>query len=75
MRVIFRVTREIDDFRQKNGFFFRRNGPRYSYQNFTTYDPWGSPYNAIKISTLTPNNFGKLGKNFFVGGEPLRAKF
>jgi len=64
------VTREIDDFRQNFGFFFRRNGPSYSYQIFTTYDAWGSPYNAIKISTLTPKNFEKLGKNFLGGGGP-----
>ena len=53
------VTREIDDIRQNFGIFFRPSGPRYSYQIFTTHDPWGSPYDAIKISTLTPKNFEK----------------
>ena len=67
---LFRLTREKVDFRQNFGIFLRRSGLRYSYQNFITYDPWGSPYDAIKISTLTPKNFGKLGKNFFGGGDP-----
>ena len=48
--------------------FLRRNGPRYSYQKFTPYAPWGFPYNAIEISTLTPKNFEKLWKNFWGWG-------
>ena len=50
--------------------FLLGNGPRYSYQNFTPYAPWGSPHNAIEILTLTPNNFEKLRKNFLDGGVP-----
>jgi len=64
------VTREKIVIRQKFGILFWGNGRRYSYQIFTTYDPWGSPYNAIEISTLTPKNFEKLGENFFGGGVP-----
>ena len=67
---LFRLTREKVDFRQNFGIFLRASGPRYSYQIFTTYDPWGSPYDAVKISTLTPKIFEKLGKNFFGGGRP-----
>ena len=52
-------TREIVDIRQNFGIFFRGNGPRYSYQIFTTYAPWGSPYSALDILTLTPKNFEK----------------
>jgi len=69
LRVEICVTREIDDLHQNFGFFLRGNGPRYSYQNLP-HTPLGSPYNAIEILTLTPNNFDKLGKNFFGGGGP-----
>ena len=34
------VTLEKIIFCQTFGIFFRRNRPRYSYQNFTTYAPW-----------------------------------
>ena len=67
---LFRLTREKVDFRQNFGIFLRASGPRYSHQIFITYDPWGSPYDAIKILTLTPKIFEKLGKNFFGGGGP-----
>ena len=70
LRLVLRLTREIDDYRRNFGIFFRGNGPRYSYQIFTTDDPWGSPYSALDILTLTPKNFEKLGKNFFGGGGP-----
>jgi len=68
-----RVTRQIDDFCQNFGFFLCENGPRYSYQNFTTYTPRGSTYNTIEILTLTPNNFEKLG-NLFWGWGPRAGR-
>jgi len=49
--------------------FLRGNGPRYSYQNFTTYALCGSPYNAIEILTLTLRILGNWGKLFW-GGRP-----
>jgi len=65
-----RVTREIDYFRQNFRIFLQGSEPRYSYQSSTTYAPCVSPYNAIEILTLTPNNFENWGKTFLGVGAP-----
>ena len=36
----------------------------------SAHNPLGSPYNTIKILAPTPKNLGKLGENFFGGGDP-----
>jgi len=61
-------------FSSKLDFFLHGNGSSYSYQNFTTYASWASPYNTIEILTLTPKNFGILGKTFLMVG-PRCPKF
>jgi len=45
--------------------FLRENRLRYTHlPEFYHVRPLGSPYNAIKILTLTPNIFEILGENF-----------
>ena len=43
------VTREKIVIRQNFAIFFWGNEPRYSYQNFTTYDPWGPRITQLKF--------------------------
>jgi len=56
--------------------FLRENGLRYTHlPEFYHVLPLGSPYNAIKILTLTPDIFEILGKNFWGwGAGPLGAE-
>ena len=69
-----RITRETDDFRQTFGIFCGEMG-QGTVTKILSLTPLGSPYNAIEILTLTPNNFQKLGKNFRGGGPgPLGQK-
>ena len=65
-----RVSREIDDFRQNFGIFFAGRRAEVQLPKFHHVRPLGSPYNAIEISKLAPNNFEKLEENFFGGGGP-----
>jgi len=62
------VTREIDDIRQNFGIFSPRNGPRYSYQIFTTYDPWGRRITQSKFRPWPLTILRYWGKLFGGGG-------
>jgi len=55
----------------KNLDFFAEKRAKVQLRKFEPLCPLGSPYNAIEILTLTPENFGKLGKNFFSGWVAL----
>jgi len=63
------VTREIDDIHQNFGIFFGEMG-QGTVTKVSPHTTLGSPYNAIKISTLAPKNFEKFGKNFYGGRGP-----
>jgi len=65
------VTREKIVIRQNFGIFVRENRPRYSYQNFTTYDPWGPHITQSKFRPWPLKLLRNWGKTFWGWGPQV----